>query len=301
MPGLQEFYEKDVHLSEALTRKAIDLMSIPVAQNQPFFLYLSHYAVHTPIQPDKRFVQRYYDAGLDSVEAAYASLVAGMDQSLGDILDYIRTKGLAENTLIIFMSDNGGLSDHARGGQRNTHNLPLRAGKGSLYEGGIRIPMLAAWPGKLPASQLTRVRTLPEDVYATLLEMAGVSFDKGLRKANGRSFAPWLLEPWLAPDSLRPLLFHYPHRWTSNEEEAISWSSALIAGQWKLVYRMKLQKLELYDLTSDPGEHHDLAAKKPVIVDKMAYQMAEMMRQRKAQMPVWKETGKVVVTPDLVE
>src|SRR5690606_4520295 len=99
-----------------------------VTKKQPFFLYMAHYAVHTPIMGDDRFVQKYYDMGLDSIEARYASMVEGMDKSLGDIMDYLEERRVSDNTIILFMSDNGGLSAHGRGGEPNTHNKPLASG-----------------------------------------------------------------------------------------------------------------------------------------------------------------------------
>ena len=105
---------------------------------------MSHYAVHIPIQKDKRFYQKYIDKGLDPTEAAYATLVEGMDKSLGDIMNWLKKNNLSNNTIILFMSDNGGLAASNRGGKLHTQNAPLQSGKGSAYEGGIREPMIVA-------------------------------------------------------------------------------------------------------------------------------------------------------------
>jgi arylsulfatase A-like enzyme len=296
VPGLQEFYGQDVFLSDALTRKAKAVMEVPISRKQPFFLYLGHYAVHTPIQPDKRYVDRYLAAGLSPVEAAYASLVEGMDKSLGDIMDFLREKGIDKNTILIFMSDNGGLSNAGRGGIRNTHNLPLRAGKGSVYEGGIRVPLIVHWPGITKPGSRTRQYVMAEDLFPTLLAMAGINrVDK--QPIDGRSYVP-VLKNASYTDTSRALVFHYPNRWTTREDEAIAWASAIRKGPWKLVYLMKLQKLELYNLQDDIGEQHDLATQYPQQVSRLARLLGNELRARNAQMPTWKANGKQVAWPD---
>ena len=174
VPGLEKYHGKDIFLTEAITQEAQLAMDDALERNKPFFLYMAHYAVHTPIMADGRFVQKYYDKGLDSTEAKYAALVEGMDKSLGDIMDYLEAKNISENTVVMFMSDNGGLSAVARGGEKHTHNKPLSSGKGSAHEGGIREPMLVKWPGKIAPKTVTDQQVIIEDFYPTILEMAGV-------------------------------------------------------------------------------------------------------------------------------
>lgn len=137
VPGLEKYWGKDIFLTEALTLEAIAAMEQARLDQRPFFLHMAHYAVHAPIRADPRFVQKYYAMGMDSIEAKYASLVEGMDKSLGDIMQYLADQKLDQNTIILFLSDNGGLSANARGGTRHQHNTPLRSGKGSAYEGGV--------------------------------------------------------------------------------------------------------------------------------------------------------------------
>ncbi|MEX2233217.1 MAG: sulfatase-like hydrolase/transferase, partial [Cyclobacteriaceae bacterium] len=139
--NLSEYYGSETFLTEALTLEAIKSLEAPIRNKQSFFLNMAHYAVHTPLQDDARFYKKYLDAGLDEKEARYASMIEGMDKSLGDLMDFLKSKNIEENTIVIFMTDNGGLSlTPLRGGKAHTHNLPLRAGKGSVYEGGIRVP-----------------------------------------------------------------------------------------------------------------------------------------------------------------
>ena len=139
VPGLEAYHGKDINLTEALTLEAKKAMDKALQADKPFYLYMAHYAVHGPIMADKRFYQRYLDQGIDTTEAKYASMVESMDKSLGDIMDYLDEQNIKNNTIILFMSDNGGLSAVARGGTPHTHNRPLSSGKGSMREGGIRM------------------------------------------------------------------------------------------------------------------------------------------------------------------
>src|SRR5690606_5650263 len=142
------------------------------------------------------YVGRYLQMGLDTIEANYASLVEGMDKSLGDLLDYLEQKQLSEHTVIFFLSDNGGLATAPlRGGDAYTHNLPLRAGKGSVYEGGIRIPFLAKWPGITTPGSVAGQYIIVEDLFPTLLEIAGVKGKSYLQKTDGKSIVPMLKNP----------------------------------------------------------------------------------------------------------
>ncbi|WP_018629017.1 sulfatase [Niabella aurantiaca] len=294
VPDLQAYYGKDTFLTEALTQKAMAAMDFPIRNKNPFFLYLGHYAVHLPIQADRRYIDKYLAAGLDAREAGYASMIEGMDKSLGDIMDYLKAKGIEKNTVIIFMSDNGGLANTGRGGARNTQNLPLRAGKGSPYEGGIRIPMMIKWPGVTRPGTKTNTYVSAEDFYPTVLEIAGI---RSPVRVDGKSYVPVLKDPAKTKND-RPLLFHYPNRWTANEDEGYAWSGAMRLGNWKIVYLMKQQKLELYDIEKDPGEQHDLSGSDPRKLKELARLWTRELKQRGAQMPRWKDSGKPVAWPD---
>lgn len=298
VPDLEEYFGTDSFLTEALTLEAIKALEQPVKNHQPFFLNMAHYAVHTPIMADKRFVQKYYDQGLDSTEARYASLVEGMDKSLGDIMHWLDQKGIASNTIIMFLSDNGGLSlKPQRGGASHTQNLPLRAGKGSVYEGGIRIPMLVQWSGKVAPNSIAKQYVVVEDFFPTILAMAGIKIPNLVQTLDGKSFLPILKNPNFL-DSTRSLVWHYPNKWIPTDGPGINYFSAIRQGNWKLVYNQRNGKKELYHLSNDLGETHDLASQYPDQVTKLSKLLSEQLRQYKAKMPLVINTGKLVPFPD---
>lgn len=297
VPGLEEYYGEDIFLTEALTLEAKKAMDMAVNKKQPFFLYMAHYAVHIPIMGDDRFVQKYYDMGLDSIEAKYSSMVEGMDKSLGDIMDYLESKKIDDNTIILFMSDNGGLSAHGRGGELNTHNKPLASGKGSAYEGGIREPMIVKWPGITKPDTQTDQMVIIEDYFTTVLEMAGVKKENTVQKVDGQSFVPILKGQKLPED--RPLFWHYPNEWGVSGP-GIGASSTIRLGDWKLIYFHADQHLELYNIKDDIGEHHNLVETEPEKSRELANVLSHYLREVKAQMPVEKATGKIVPYPDKV-
>jgi arylsulfatase A-like enzyme len=298
VPGLDAYHGTDTFLSDAITIEALKAIEKPVADNKPFFLYLSHYAVHIPLTADPRFVGKYLQAGLDSTEAKYAALVEGMDKSLGDVLKYLDDKKIADNTVVMFMSDNGGLSTSpARGGKAWTHNLPLKAGKGSVYEGGIREPMLVRWPGVVKAGSMAEQYVIIEDFFPTILDIAGVKNAKTVQQVDGKTFLPVLKNPAFM-DSQRGLLWHHPNRWTAAEGPNIHYASAFRQGDWKLIYDYRKAKLELYNLREDIGEEKDLAATNPKKVKQLATLLSKQLKTWNAQWPVLKTTGKPVPFPD---
>lgn len=298
VPGLQQFHGKDIFLTEALTRETLIQLETPVEKQKPFFLYMAHYAVHTPIMGDARFIQKYQDQGLDLTEAKYASMVEGMDKSLGDLMDFLSEKNIADNTIILFMSDNGGLSAEARGGERHTHNKPLASGKGSAYEGGIREPMLVKWPGKVKPNSVSDAYLIIEDFFPTILEMAGINAPATVQKIDGQSFMPILQgnDP-LTPN--RPLFWHYPNEWGPSGP-GIGASSTVRQGDWKLIYFHKNRHMELFNLREDIGEHADLAEPQPERTQQLARILSDHLRDVNAQMPLDKKTHQPIPLPDEV-
>lgn len=296
--NMTEYYGTETHLTEALTREALKTLDYPVSHKQPFYLYLAHYATHTPIQPDERFVQKYRDAGMDEGQARYASMVEGVDKSLGDVLDYIEEKGIADNTVIIFMTDNGGNAENKqKGGVPHTHNKPLREGKGSCYEGGVRVPLMFCWPGKVAAGTRCDVPVICEDLFPTILSIAGVSGYETVQEVDGVDLVP-LITRGEGVDPERELVFHYPHKWKPYDLADIDRLSAMRKGDWKIVYRMAEGKLELYNLRDDIGEEHDLSAQEPEKLAEMASQLSAKLRKWDASMPIVAATGEKLPFPD---
>ncbi|SNZ01510.1 sulfatase [Flagellimonas pacifica] len=295
VPGLEKYHGDDIYLTEALTQESLSALD-SVKGKKPFFLYMSHYAVHTPIMGDKRYFQKYVDAGLDSTEAKYASMVEGMDKSLGDIMDYLEKNQLEDNTIILFMSDNGGLSAVARGGEPHTHNRPLASGKGSIYEGGIREPMLVKWPGTTIPGASTDDYVIIEDFYPTILEMAGISGNNKVQTIDGKSFTS-ILKGEVAIEEERPLFWHYPNEW-GPEGPGIGAFSAIRSGDWKLIYFHEDQHMELYNITEDIGETQNMVSTQAEKTREMAQILSEHLVSVNAQMPSNKETGQTIPLPN---
>lgn len=293
VPDLEEYYGSDTFLTEALTLESIKAMDKAIADRKPFFLNLAHYAVHVPLQADKRFYQKYKDAGLPENEAIYASMIEGMDKSLGDVMDYLKKKGVYKNTIIIFMSDNGGLDTPPRAGGENTHNRPLKAGKGSLYEGGIRVPMIVKWQGVAPSGSVAQQYVIIEDFFPTILEMAGVKKYKTVQAIDGESFVPILKKPSYE-NAHRALVWHHPNKWIPEGEHFYNFTSAIRQGDWKLVFDQRNGKKELYNLADDISETNDLSASNPQKTKELTALLAGRLKAMDAQMPFNKADNKPV-------
>lgn len=301
VPDLEKYHGSDVFLTEALTQEAIKAIEKPIELQQPFFLYMSHYAVHIPLDADHRFLQKYLAKGLSKQEAQYAALIEGMDKSLGDLMNYLEQKNVDKNTIIIFMSDNGGLSlSPPRGGKAFTHNLPLKSGKGSVYEGGIREPMIVKWPGVVEPATTTEQYVIIEDFFPSILEMAGAQNYKTIQAIDGVSFVPILKNVELKND-FRKLIWHFPNKWIPTDAPGINYKSAIRKGDWKLIYNMKSQKKELYNLNDDMGENYDLAQKFPKIVNHLSQLLGEQLEKWDSPMPFNKIKNKKVPYPHQVQ
>ena len=324
---LTQYYGHDIFLTEALTQEALRALDYPVSKGQPFYLYMSQYATHTPVQKDRRFFKHYKDIGLDDGQAKFASMVEGVDKSLGDLLEYLDRKGITDNTVIIFMGDNGGNADaKGRGGERHTQNKPLREGKGSCYEGGIRVPMMFCYPGRTAPGSRVDTPVVPEDLFPTILEIAGVEPGETLQKVDGLSWLPMLCGSGQLPES-RPIVFHYPHQWKVDYKPEVDFLSTVIVDGWKLVYVMmnavegvrvdpglgkgaapgigesplpgvRSGALELYNLKEDIGESTNVAGLHPEKVRELAKILSSRLREADASMPTVRSTGLPVPMPD---
>ena len=300
VPGMRAYHGKNVNLTEAITIEANRAIEDAVALGKPFYLNMAHYGVHTPIMADSQYVERYAD--LHPTEAAYASMLEGMDASLGAIMHQLEALGQSTRTLIIFFSDNGGLSAHSRGTTPigtglNSHNLPLRSGKGAAYEGGIRVPMIVSWARRdaqhplqqalqLPAGIRSKTPVISDDFFPTILDLTATVLPAG-HVIDGTSLIP-LLQGDVIED--RVLGWHYPHKW-GPEGPGTDPFTAVRKGDWKLIYFYKDGRYELYNLEKDLAESTDLAWKEPEKLDEMKTALRGWMEQVNAQVPHWRESG----------
>lgn len=288
VPGLEKYHGTHTHLTEALTIEANAQIDTAVAEKKPFFLYMSHYAVHTPHERDMRFWDRYANAKDKSDRAkAFATLVEGMDKSLGDIMDHLTKKGIAENTLIIFMGDNGSSAPmgYARG---YSSSAPLRGMKGTEFEGGVRVPCIVGWgkPSRKNASQRalpvaqgamqTQMGTIM-DIYPTLAHLTGATEKPG-HVVDGQDLAVLLTG---AKDKSRAnrLLIHFPHCHHG------SYFTTYREDDWKLIYYYNPEHPErpdciLYNLKTDPYEKQEVSKQYP---EKTMYMLRRMVTQLEAE------------------
>jgi arylsulfatase A-like enzyme len=235
---------------ESLTERITDeaLKFIEANRAKPFFLYLPHFTVHTPIQAKPEVVEKYKaKAKPDAPQnnPAYAAMIESLDESVGRIVATLEKLKLSERTLVVFTSDNGGLL-------RITSNLGIRAGKGSAYEGGVRVPAIASWPGTIRPGT-SDVPIISHDWFPTVCELAGVKAGE----VDGASLASLLRGKGGPP--ARPLYWHYPHYHPGGATPY----SAMLEGDRRLVEFFEDGRLELYDLKADPLESTDLAPSRP--------------------------------------
>lgn len=301
-PGLEKYWNSGTFLTEALTQEAISELEKARKEHpeKPWFLNMAHYAVHIPIDRDSRFFQKYKARGLSDKEAAYSSLVEGMDKSLGDLLCYLDSTKQAENTVVMFLSDNGGLATQPewRDGEPFTQNAPLSSGKGSMHEGGVRIPMIVRWPGKTAPASATDYPVIIEDYFPTLLEISCNSDSTLTAGIDGKSFTRLLMEekPAAEPEE-RSLIWNFPNVW-GNNGPGINLNCAIRRGPWKLIYYYTDGRKELFNIDLDISEKENLAGKYPDMVAELSKELGNRLREAGAQRPTYKATGKPCSWPD---
>ena len=236
------------HATDIFTQWAVDYIGEQAKTERPFFLYLAYNAPHTPIQPPDDWVEKVLqrETGIDPARARLVALIEHMDDGIGKVMETISKTGLAANTLVIFTSDNGGqLSVKANNG-------PLRDGKQSMYEGGLKVPACAVWPEKIaPGSHSDRI-AITMDLFATICDVAGVSVKHTI---EGRSILPTLIGQ-SQPEEDRDLFFH---RREGGERYGGLTIHAIRRGEWKLLQNSPFSPMELYNLRQDPAEQNDLA------------------------------------------
>jgi arylsulfatase A-like enzyme len=278
-------YPAGTYLADFLTDKAVDF--IARHKDRPFFLYLPHFAVHTPHEAKKELIARFKDkapAGGHG-DPTYAAMICSVDESVGRVLAKLDELKLADNTVVIFASDNGGVGGYEEiGGKGITSNAPLRGGKGMLYEGGVRVPFIVRWPGVTRPGTTCSEPTIHVDVYPTLLELAGAP--KPPQALDGESMVP-LLKDASARLKRDAIYTHFPGylefqasgRWRTSPVGTIQ------TGDWKLLEFFETGRLELYNLRDDLGEKNNLAEKAPERVRELHTSLAEWRKSVNAAMP----------------
>jgi arylsulfatase A-like enzyme len=301
-------YSKEQYLADFLTDRAEDF--IRRKKDGPFFLYLPHFAVHSPFQAREDDKQRF--AGKEAVgghqDPTYAAMIYAVDRSVGRITALLDELRIADNTVLVFSSDNGGVGGYGRpdglirdpgheGKTKRgkgkagddigdiTDNTPLRSGKGSLYEGGTRVPFIVRWPGVVKEGSTCSAPAIHVDVYPTLLEITGASPPEN-QPLDGESLVP-LFKDGNSPLK-RPAIFQHcpgylgsgPGRWRTTPVGTIQ------AGDWKLMEYFEDQRLELYNLREDIGETNNLASKMPEKAQELRSMMVAWRKEVGAIMPV---------------
>ena len=258
------------YLTDRLTEEALGFMR--QHKDHPFFLYLPYYAVHTPIQAKPALEQKYVEKGATSCQnnPSYAGMVDNLDSCIGLLMDELNELELSENTLVVFTSDNGGIREISC-------QDPLRAGKGSYYEGGIRVPLVFRWPGKIKEGSLSEEPVINLDFYPTFMEIAGLEAPGNL---DGHSLRPLLS----GEESLdeRPLFFHFPvylqayRKGYDDGRDPLFRTrpgSVIMEGDWKLHYYYEDGGKELYNLSTDPGERENLASVDTVKTEELLFKL----------------------------
>ncbi len=232
-------------------------------KNGPFFLYFCHNNPHNPLAatPDR------IPAAQGAFNPLYAAVIHTLDDSVGRLLKKIDELGLTDNTIVVFTADNGGLHVPEGADTPATHNTPFRAGKGFVYEGGLRVPLIVRWPGKIPAGRIVTAPVVSMDWLPTFVALCSLDGPTA-GPLDGVSLAPLLRGGDLAR---RPLFWHFPHYANQGSRP----SGALRVGDWKLVEQFEDDGAELYDLARDPGETHNLAASQPDVVRDLRRQLAD--------------------------
>ena len=263
------------YLTDRLTDEATGFIS--AHKDKPFFLYLPHYGVHTPLQAKSEKIAKYQAKAKPENpqhHATYAAMIESLDEGVGRLTAHLDTLNLRDHTIIVFTTDNGGLKLN-----QVTSNDPLRSGKGSAYEGGVRVPLIYSYPPAIRAGSTSSVPSMSIDLFPTLLDLCGLTAKTEKPAWDGISIAPTLLEKGEVQRDA--LYWHYPHYHPGSATPY----GAIRAGDWRLVEFYEDGKLELYNLKNDIGETMDLSGIQPQKRDELHAQLKKWRAAVGAQMP----------------
>jgi arylsulfatase A len=278
-----EFGAEGEYLTDRLTDEALRVMD--KVKDRPFFLNLCYHTVHTPIEGKPELVEYYkkkLKPDMHHQNYEYAAMVHSLDENVCRVLNKIDELGIADNTIVIFFSDNGGYINKFNQ-KVVTSNYPLRSGKGSLYEGGIRDPLIIRWPDVTKSGSVCSEPVSSIDFYPTFLDMTGLSGDsKHNIHVDGLSFVPLLKNP-AAKLKRDALYWHYPHYYPTTTPV-----NAIRQGDWKLLEYFEDNHIELYNLSNDIGEQNNLAEKMPEKAEELRNHLGAWRKAVDAQMPTKK-------------
>jgi len=338
-PNLQDRPEGE-YLTDAITVKAEELIAQAVKDDVPFFMNMAQFAVHTQIAAAPEKYLKFYKDDRPKVERDYGSMLTGMDASLGAILNRLEdpnadgdiTDSISKNTVILFVSDNGGLSNHTRMSRgsftlnsvveatyrRDFHNSPCKSGKGSGYDGGMRIPMIVAWAGqgtqggfvnenlKINSGSVCDEPVHGDDIFPTILSIAGIANPVAKAKQDGQDLRGLLTGRGFRRE--KGIYWHYPHQWYKDIGVGLGIEpfSAVRSGKWKLIYfygdgvsdgNGYDPRIELYDLSTDIGENTNLAKANPEKTLNMQEMLFQWLEEVDAGIPVVSATGRTADIP----
>ena len=281
-------YAPGTYLADFLTDKSLEF--IRRHKDRPFFLYVPHFGVHSPFQAKKELIAKFTPkaAAGGHHDPTYAAMLASVDESVGKVLAALDELKLADDTLVLFSSDNGGVGGYVREGLKKagdiTDNAPLRGGKGMLYEGGVRVPWIARWPGRIKPGTVSTEPIISVDLFPTLLEVSGAKRPEK-QALDGVSLVSALTGARLAQQR-EAIYWHFPGYLGAGAD---SWrttpAGAIRAGDWKLHEFFEDGRLELYNLKDDVSEKTNLADKTPDKVKELRTKLAAWREQVKAPLP----------------
>ena len=268
----------DEYLTDRLTDEALEI--VERHKGGPFFLHLAFHTVHTPIEGKPAVAERYRKkirSGENHQNAHLAAMVESLDENVGRVLGKLDELGLTDNTIVVFTSDNGGFINEY-GGEKVTNNTPLRSGKGSVWEGGIRVPTMIRWPGVTPGGEVCEEPVSSIDFFPTLLSMTGLERPASHRP-DGTNLASLLRNP-KATLEREALFFHYPHYYATTTPV-----SAVRVGDWKLIEFYEDSEVELYNLADDMGESRNLASTEKAKAKQLRARLHAWLESVDAQLP----------------